>query len=299
MAFSSAIANTGTAIEVYNAYTGALVRTLPTAIPGFMTFRDEGNVLFVGDSSTGKIWMIDPQTGSASLSFQTSAGPNPNATLWMAYARPDARPVLFSGWTGEAFDANNTDKLPGDIHGRGQIVTSKDGRRIYVQTAGLSPTPMSLTHLRYSTFNSVGLVVGDTVDWSGHFEPVYVSPGNGEDLAITEDDTHVYRANGAPYGFGVIDPDTLVGQLLLDAAAYPAAVECGWRGYCFGTAGPTNPQQDVWIYDANEQYVGGMNLGSQELYLGGIVFSPDDARVAFGLTVQFQQRRIMIRSTPQ
>jgi hypothetical protein len=42
-----------------------------------------------------------------------------------------------------------------------------------------------------------------------------------------------------------------------------------------------------------------MNLGSQELYLGGIVFSPDDARVAFGLTVQFQQRRIMIRSTPQ
>lgn len=292
-------ANTGTSIEVYNAYTGALVRTIPAAALGPMTFRSEGHPLYIGDGATGKLWMVDPESGTVQLSAQTSTSNNPNAILSMAYARPDARPILFSGWTGEAFDANNGDKLPGDIHGQGQIVTSKDGRRVYVQTAGLSPTPMSLTHVHYSMLNSLGFVVGDTVDWSGHFDNVYVSPGNGEDLAITEDDAYVYRANGAPYGFGVIDPLTLVGQIFLPATAYPAAVECGWRGYCFGTAGPTNTQQDVWIYDANQQYVGGMNLGSQSLYLGGIVFSPDDSRVAFGLTVPFEQRRIMIRSTPQ
>jgi hypothetical protein len=35
------------------------------------------------------------------------------------------------------------------------------------------------------------------------------------------------------------------------------------------------------------------------IHLGGIVFSPDDSRVAFGLTVPFNQRRIKIRNTPQ
>jgi len=181
------------------------------------------------------------------------------------------------------------------VHRRWLAVRSRSARPLQPSTR----SALASAQRTSITLNSIGLVVGDTVDWSGHFDTVYVTPSNGEDLAITADDAYVYRANGAPYGFGVINPLTLVGQIFLPAAAYPAAVECGWRGYCFGTAGPTEPTQDVWIYGANQQYVGGMNLGSQNLYLGGIVFSPDDSRVAFGLTVPFEQRRIKIRNTPQ
>jgi hypothetical protein len=127
-------------------------------------------------------------------------------------------------------------------------------------------------------------------------------PSNGLDIAITEDDQHIYRANGAPYGFGVVDPLTLVGQVFLPAAAYAAAVGCGWRGYCFGTAGPdfSPPNQDLWIYDANQQYVGGRTLGSQNLYRGGIELSADDTRVILGLTIAPNDlRRITILDSPQ
>jgi hypothetical protein len=114
----------------------------------------------------------------------------------------------------------------------------------------------------------------------------------------------LYRAAGNPYGYGVVDPVTLVARLFLPAAAYAAAVECGWRGYCFGTAGPDwDTDRDVWIYDSNQQNVGGYVLGAQNLYQGdnqgGLLLSADDNRLIVGHTVPSDVRQITILNTPQ
>ncbi|HEY5810019.1 MAG TPA: hypothetical protein VIT67_18750, partial [Povalibacter sp.] len=287
-------------IHVYNVYTGALVRTLAVGSVGPIALSTDGSTLYVGDYTTKKLVALDPLTGAVLRSYQTSMDLLSNADLTLAYARPDGHPILLSGRTSEAFDEQSSTKLDANISGAGQVVASKDGRRIYVQTAGLSPTPMSMTEVRYSTLNSVGLAAVRSTEWSGHFDDIYM-PGNGLDIALTEDDAHLYRANGAPYGFGVVDPLTLVASKFLPAAAYPAAVQCGWRGYCFGSAGPDwDTDQDVWIYDANQQYVDGFVLGAQNLNQRGLVLSADNTRLIAGLTVQpNDSRRLKILNTPQ
>jgi len=286
-------------VEVRNVYTGALVRTLSNVGVGPLLLNGDGSVLYVGDDATKSIIGVDSTTGAPVRSYQTSLQSYPPNPLSMAYARPDAHPVLISGQTGEVFDVQTGALASQRVEAGGQVIASKDGRRIYVQVAGSSPTSMLLTEVRYSTLNSLGLSRVRSLRYSGALDDIY-SPGNGLDIALTEDDSTLYRANGAPYGFGVADPLTLVAREFLPAAAYPAAIECGWRGYCFGSAGPDwDTDRDIWIYDSNQQNLGGYVVGSQNLYRRGLHLSADDTRLIVGHTVPFDVRRITILNTPQ
>ena len=286
-------------VEVRNVYTGALVRTLTNVGVGPLTLNGDGSVLYIGDENTMRIIGVDSQTGAIVRSYQTSKNAYPPYPLTVAYARPDGHPIVISGHTGEVFDVQTGALASQTILGGGQVVASKDGRRIYVQDAAYSPTAIMLSEVRYSTLNSAGFSVVRTLRYGGALDNIY-SPGNGLDIALTEDDANLYRAAGNPYGFGVVDPVTLVGRLYLPATAYPAAITCGWRGYCFGGAGPEwGTGQDIWIYDANQQEVGGMTLGSQGLNRRGLVLSADDMRLIVALTVPSDVRQIKIRNTPQ
>ena len=286
-------------VEVKNVYTGALVRTLPNVGVGPLALSADGSVLYVGDGTTMRIIGVDSTTGAPVRSYQTSLQSYPPNPLSLTYARPDGHPVLISGQTGEVFDVQTGALASEAVDGGGQIVASKDGRRIYVQIAGYSPTAMLLTEVRYSTLNSVGFSRVRSLRYSGALDNVY-SPGNGLDIALTEDDSTLYRANGAPYGFGVADPLTLVSRAFLPATAYAAAIECGWRGYCFGTAGPDwNTHQDVWIYDSNQQNVGGYVLNAQNLTRRGVILSADDHRLIVAHTIPSDVRRVTILNTPQ
>lgn len=99
---------------------------------------------------------------------------------------------------------------------------------------------------------------------------------------------------------GVADPVTLAARLFLPATAYPAAIKCGWRGYCFSSAGPdSDTDRDIWIYDSNQQNVGGYVVDSQNLYRRGLLLSADDNRLIVEHTVPSDVRRISILNTPQ
>jgi len=290
-------------IQVFNVYTGALVRTLTNVGAGLgpMVFSSDGTVLYSSDHTTRELLAVDPNSGAILRRYQTSLSSFINNSLpALAYARPEGHPILISGASGEAFDAETGTKFAAPIAGAGQVVASKNGHSIYVQTAGLSPTPFSLTDVRYSTLNPAGLIALRSFEWSGHFDEIY-SPSNGLNIAISEDDSHVWRANGAPYGFGVVDPVTLEATAFLPAAAYPSSVTCGWRGYCFGTAGPDyTTHRDLWIYDADLQPVGGIVMEAQNLLPWGLATSADDSRLLVGLTTQPNDtRRLKIYSTPQ
>lgn len=285
-------------VEVRNVYTGALVRTLDGVGVGPLQLSGDGSVLYVGDGTTMRIIGVDSTTGTPVRSYQTSLQSYPPYPLSLTYARPDGHPILISGQTGEVFDVQSG-AASGQVDGGGQVVASKDGRRVYVQIAGISPTAMQLTEVRYSSFNSLGFSRVRSSRYSGALDDIY-SPSNGLDIALTEDDSALYRANGSPYGFGVADPVTLVSRLFLPATAYAAAIECGWRGYCFGSAGPDwTTHQDIWIYDSNQQNVGGYVLGAQNLYQRGLLLSADDHRLIVGHTVPSDVRRITILNTPQ
>ena len=94
------------------------------------------------------------------------------------------------------------------------------------------------------------------------------------------------------------DPVTLAARLFLPAVAYPAAIECGWRGYCFGSAGGSSSDRNVWIYDSTQQNVGGYELGAQGLYQRGLRLSADNHRLIVGHTVPSDVRQITLLNTP-
>jgi hypothetical protein len=277
--------NGGTSISVYDVYTGELVRTLNVGTNmGPMTFSSDGVTLFAVNANEQEALAINPTTGAVIRTYAYTAAHFSDSELGeIAYARPSGYPLLLSGSIGDVFDVASGARFSARLLGDGHIAVSKDGQRVYLQEMVTIRTPWYFNELRYSTLDSAGVSILRSFEKTSSLSVV-----NGQDLALSHDDSRLYRAIGSPPGFEVASPDTLATIEYLSVErfpAYPGSFECSWRGWCLGAVGPLGAPQNIWIYDEEGESIGGLHAGdgAPGLWQAQMVLSGDNMRVVTAL----------------
>jgi len=127
--------------------------------------------------------------------------------------------------------------------GMPDMAASADGKRIFQQDRGYSPSSGHMLDVDYSAMGGGTLLLAS--------RPMSGGGSNGRDVASNADGSRVYFANGAPYRCTVRDPDGGMSDMLAGGDAYPNNVEVDvfGRAYC-GISGWYS-EADVWIHAAD------------------------------------------------
>lgn len=269
-------ASNGTSqILVYNVYTGALIRTLNTAIANAqqLLVSSDGTTLFVGDATNLEVVAISPTSGATIQTYPWNTG----SLVGMAYARPSGQPILLLG-NGTIFNVATGHEYQARFAGQEyspilSIAVDGASQYFYTQDQGLSPSSLIQYELHYSALNPDGLAVTQGPTASGG--------SNGRDLCVAADGSQVYTANGAPYDFDAFSSNGLQQTQTLPGTPYPNNAACGWNGVFVGGADAYYSATDVWLYrrDGTQLATLAMHTGDNDLLSATIVLSGDDTRI--------------------
>jgi hypothetical protein len=278
----------GTSVRAYDAYSGALLRTLATTITGTpqnMTTSDDGRVIYLLTDSInadGHVFAIDAVNGgiqSTSLvpytgGFQQGGGRN-----GILYMRPDARPVVVAGVFGQYLDVTTGGvRRSAGVDISNSSTVSANQRRMYTAVQPFSPSEVRLQEVRYSTLLGEGLMGRNVASNSGHFDPG--TRGNCGDIALSADQSRVHLACGGPYQFDVLNADTLVYQNSLPGTAYPINIETSWNGLVAAAATTAAPMNaNLWIYDGSGVQRALLGAGGVYVFQRTLRFSGDGTRL--------------------
>ena len=252
------VAGTGSAIQIYNVYTGLLVDTIPgvAAQVGAMTISHDGSTLYAVDTTNFKIVPVNLDTRAVGAPWSPTSLP-----LFLDYTRANGTELVLSG-NGQIFNAKTgtafTSRFDGGYYGYVVVAAGRGGTRFCTLDTGLSPYSLSCYPVDYTSLNGGQLLIG--AEKSG----VFGIGSNGKDVAVNADGTRAYVASGAPYAFSVYDAATSQGNLpvvqTLPGDTYPNIVEVAADGRVFGGAFIGSATNDVWVYDA-----GGAPLATHQI----------------------------------
>ncbi len=142
-----------------------------------------------------------------------------------------------------------------------------------------------LNEVRYSTLNSLGFSELSSRTYTG--DSTY-APGN---IALTEDDSTIYRSSRSPSGFGVADAETLVAHTFL-----PAGDDSRGRmrlARLLATAWPTQAiPAGKWFYNLT------IRMSVTSLWATTLLFA-DDTRLIVAVLLSSNDFRIGLFNTPQ
>lgn len=279
--------NGGTAIAVFDAYTGALSDTFNTSVAdaGDMTLSADGLHLFVNDDTNRQVVMLDARNGSEVRRFTFA----PSSSRGLAYVRTGPTQVVVTG-SGHIFEAatgiEHSARVDAGWYG-GALRFDVDplSRYVYTQNMGLSPSTLSKYAVYYTMLGSERIAVSSLGGGSGG--------SNGQDLCASADGQRVYTANGAPYVFPSFSTNTMQQVQELPAEPYPNNAACGWNGLFFGGAMTIYEATDVWVYRPNGVEVATLEFGGS-LFPNTVVLSGDNTRVAGSV----EGGALIIRSAP-
>jgi len=274
----------GSDIAIYDANRGVVVRTFTAAVgrAGNMAISADGLILFVNDTMARAVVALDTSDGHEVRRFAW----NTTMSEGVAYARPDAHPLLLIG-AGGVFDvdtgARRTARTNGGYNNDLSLAVAPDSAHVFAQDRRLSPAELTRYVITYDERGFEPLTIGN-------FGSVRAG-SNGQALCVGADGSRVYSAKGAPYVFEVYDPDDLSLRTSLAGDAYPINAACGWNGLFFGGNGGR-----VWVYRADDSPVDMFELGAAA---GTMVLSGDNTRIT-GSFSDFSTGRasFQIRSTP-
>jgi hypothetical protein len=217
--------NRGTAIDVYNVYTGAQIGSINNvgASLGDMSVRQNGDALYTFDTANRVIVVVDLRTMAVAHTL-----PMPRAvTRWdkLMSIRPNGVELLATSSDNEVYLASTgarVTRLPGN-----PMSVSSDGKRYF---------SLGWAHaLDYSA-----MAGGTLFDNFRSYEGAL-------DIAVNGDGTRLYIATGNPFPCREIDVVEHTTLATLNAPEYGTNIEVGSDGrvYC-GTHNPGG--DDVWIY---------------------------------------------------
>lgn len=209
--------NGGSAIDIYQAYTGQKVGSIAavgTAL-GEMTPSADGSRLYVLDTAAKSVALIDLDAPSKVASWTLDKAIFD--TTPVQAIRPNGVDVLLVG-DGTAY-ANG--KSLGTTGISNKIAATSDGRRVYTQDVGFSPASVGAYDVDYTDFGGGSLVAKKLAGAS-----FVGQSSNGRDIAVSLDGQHLYTASGAPYKCSAVDPAALsfIGYLA-GGAPYPNNIE--------------------------------------------------------------------------
>lgn len=265
----------GASLDVYNVYTAQKTGTVALgAALGDMAVSQDGARLYTFDTANRAMVVLDLATLTKAATWPLVTAATPYSRL--AAIRPNGVEVVLSN--AGAYRASDG-KFLSAAATYGVIAASQDGKRIFTQNEGTSPSSTYAAAVDYSA-------MGDgTLFMAGAGEGPWGIGSNGQDIATNADGSRVYLANGAPYKCGVLDGSLKEVGSLPGGEAYPNNVEVDSQGrvYC-GISGWYSPA-DVWVHAANGALLGSYkfagyarNLLPRQMAVSG------DGMVLVGLT---------------
>jgi hypothetical protein len=238
--------NADAGIDVYNLYTQAKVARieLPGAQLGTMAVSPDGAKLFALDLAAKAVLTVDLATRAR---IATWAASGVDAGTDILAMRPNGQQVVLLG-DGSAFDVASgkllgTANLLEQIYiGPLSLAATTDGRRLFVQNRGSSPSAMSSFYVVYDDVRGFRIIFLRAIGAGDRLS------GVGQDLAVALDGSRVYTTAGPTYKCSSLAPSSLADIGVLPGGAfYPRNVEVGSDGrvYCAN-------EYHVWVHAADE-----------------------------------------------
>jgi hypothetical protein len=288
-----------TSVDVYNVYSGALVKTFERVAPtvGQLAVGSIGTQLFAVDTTNHQIIELDTTSGQVLKTFPL-AGPIAS-DFSFAYARPHGRATLFAPGQA-AIDVSSGHLVSGTITIGGTdrfydplIVAAPDGAHLAIVDRNLDPGSL----YSYSVTGSNG-----TLTIKSLASNTFLSQASCQGLAITPDGSRVYLACGAPYEFDLYDGSTLKQIQTLPGVPYPNNAVIDSDGDFVGGVDGIYQKDDVFVYTQD-----GISLGvvptTKYSYSEGqgnnlLVTSADSSRVISATNSAYGSQVLMFRTLP-
>ncbi|PFH04686.1 hypothetical protein BCF11_5475 [Collimonas sp. PA-H2] len=253
--------NGGSAIDVYNVYTSQKTATLTGlgATLGNMTISPNGDKLYALDMATSSLVAIDLATAAKINTWNLSSALT-NATRIKAI-RPNGVEIIITN-IGSAYLASNGKFITNTGINVGDLTATADGKKIYAQNEGISPSTTWAYSVDYSDLNGGTLNVSPLAPATG---VTGISSGgvmsNGADIAVSADGSRVYTANGAPYRCSSLSPVNLSFISALPGGdAYPNNVKVASDGRVFCGISGWYSSSDVWVHGADGTLIRGFKF---------------------------------------
>jgi hypothetical protein len=236
-----ACSNIGFNVEVYDVYTGALLRSFPGGCAFGLVLSDDGRTLFMRDGGN-TLTVADVVTGNVQATYNVNAG-------GLMYLRPDAHPVLLTG------NAISVDLEAGVAHNDnngtfGVYSKSADQRHVYGASQYASG---------FEVVQRVGVRFSALVDrrivFDGYLQstPPAVPGGSAfVDVVVSQVSNKVFgAADGVDRRLAAFDATTLAPLPSIISGQYMSAAETHWSGRlaALGSSGQLPASHDVRIFD--------------------------------------------------
>lgn len=223
--------NGGTALQIYNTYTGTLIATIPSVAPalGEMSITPDGRTLYVHDTTNNRVVPVDLATRIVGTPWQVT---NSGTVSFIKYVRPNGVGIVLTN-NGSAFSTDGTRVGNGPF---GYFDATADGKSVFVAGSRYDIDYTSADAGKF-TFESGG--------------GAGVRADNHKDTAASADGSRVYSASGWPYVFPRYNGLTFALQGELPGNPYPNNVEMGSDGRIFCASSNWYDAEDIWVYDAN------------------------------------------------
>ncbi|MET3462204.1 YncE family protein [Variovorax atrisoli] len=280
--------NGGTFIDIYNAHLGTKVGTIANVGAGLgdMSVAPDGSLLYVLDKGNGPIVVIDLASASKVATWPLMLKPSDSFQSGDSYPqtllaiRVNGKNVVLTGNGIAYIDGNRFDALPAPFASNWALTASSDGRRVFAQNTGISPTSVAAYDVDYSAMANGILMVKSTAEARS-----INNASNGSDIAVNADGTALYTASGAPYRCSSVNPLNLGFVASLPGGGpYPNNVEVTKDGrvLCGINSGPD--LDSIWVHDPNGVLLKSVSLqGYGYLHDRQLVVTPD-GMMAVGLT---------------
>jgi hypothetical protein len=228
-------------VKAYNVFTGTQARDFPgiVAAAGTMTLSDDGQQLFVYDTTNLRVVQVNATTGAFVRSYDSSAmySQTPYGG-GLAFFRPDAYPVLITP-SSRMYDVSGTAMylLPNfNVPLYAFSLDASSDNRYIVETSG------SVYRMKRTALNG-GAIAADFM-----FNTATAEGREGQ-ACISQDVSMVYTASGAPYDFPGTSFATHQVTQRLPGTAYPNAILCLWNGAVIGGIDGYYESTDIWVYN--------------------------------------------------
>jgi hypothetical protein len=267
--------NGGATIDVYNAYTSQLVRTITNvgSFLGAMAISPDGDTLYAMDIASGGISRVNLTSMTLLAPWRLSSGVLSATNLLVT--RPNGHELVLVG-DGSVY---SNGKNLGNVLEPGVMVASSDGRSVFVQNEGISPA--SLTSYDFS----YGGGTDNTLTRTRRISASNINgASNGQDIAFSPDNLSLFSASGAPYICSRINPVDLryLGQLP-GGNPYPNNVEVTQDGRVICGISGGYDDFDFWVHSSAGALIKGYKLTtnvSGGLLKRQLVVTPDSYVVA-------------------
>jgi hypothetical protein len=234
-----AVGSGSTSVGIYDVNSGALLRTLASAAAttGALAFSEDGQSLFVYDSTNFRVNQLDAATGAKIAAFDAS-GTTPGGAAGSAITtmHPNGYPMLIASG-GRAYDL-----------GSGRLFTSNSLNfaalgltRSFDQTM-LATESGANFHIVRSALNGGTLVVRAGVG-------VSTAEGRAGESCFSVSGDRIYTASGYPYNFPATSLSSGLIIQTLPGTNYPNSIQCVWNGLVIGGVDGYYATNDIFVYD--------------------------------------------------